>query len=307
MRTAFFQALLDLAKANDRIYLLTGDLGYSVVEPFMEQFPNRFVNVGVAEQNLTGIATGLALSGKIVFTYSIANFPTLRCLEQVRNDVCYHNANVKIVAVGGGLAYGALGASHHGTEDLAILRTLPNMTVLAPADPVEAALATRAVVAWDGPCYLRLGKAGEQRIHTEVPRFRIGEPIELRPGRDVVLLSTGTITRNAVQATEQLQQAGISAGLYSVHTLKPLAAAWLAEIARETRVMVTIEEHTTIGGLGGAVAEVLATLAEPRARLVRIGLPDSFQKHAGSQEFLTSQQLSVEALVRQVREAVHGI
>lgn len=307
MRTAFFRELLDLARENDRIYLLTGDLGYSVVEPFMQAFPNRFVNVGVAEQNLTGIAVGLALSGKIVFTYSIANFPTLRCLEQVRNDVCYHNANVKIVSVGGGLAYGPLGSSHHGTEDLAILRTLPNMTVLAPADPVEAALATRAVVAWEGPCYLRLGKAGERQIHTAVPPFKIGVPIELRSGREVVLLSTGAITRNAFLAAEKLQQAGIAAGLYSVHTLKPLAADWIAEIARETKTILTIEEHTMIGGLGGAVAEVLATLTAPRARLVRIGLPDSFQKQAGSQEFLTQQQLSVEALVRQVREAVQGI
>src|SRR5207302_7770276 len=149
-----------------RVCLVVGDLGYSVIEKFAETYPDQFVNVGVAEQNMTGIAAGLALSGKIVFTYSIANFATLRCLEQIRNDVCYHNANVKVVAVGGGLAYGALGSTHHATEDLAIMRALPRMVVVAPGDPVETELLTRAVAAEAGPCYMRLGRAGRSEEHT---------------------------------------------------------------------------------------------------------------------------------------------
>src|SRR5437660_421122 len=145
MRTSFIETLCALANEDERIWLLTGDLGYSVLEPYARAFPNRYVNIGVAEQNMAGIAAGLARCGKIVFTYSIANFPTLRCLEQIRNDVCYHGANVKVVAVGGGLAYGALGASHHATEDLAILRSLPGLVVAAPGDPLETALIRRPV------------------------------------------------------------------------------------------------------------------------------------------------------------------
>src|SRR5712691_10038528 len=166
MRPAFFRALPELAAADERVNLVVGDLGFGVVEPFVERFPARFFNAGVAEQNMTGIAAGLALSGKTVFTYSIANFPTLRCLEQIRNDVCYHNANVKVVAVGGGFAYGALGMTHHATEDLAIMRALPGMVVVAPGDPLETELATRAIVSHSGPCYLRLGRAGEPKVHS---------------------------------------------------------------------------------------------------------------------------------------------
>src|SRR5713226_3860325 len=156
MRNAFILALTDLAAQDPRITLVVGDLGFGVVVDFSKRFPKQFINAGVAEQNMTSLAAGLALSGKIVFTYSIGNFPTLRCLEQIRNDVCYHNANVKIVSVGGGFSYGSLGMSHHATEDLAIMRALPGMVVVAPGDPMEAACATRAVAAYDGPCYLRL-------------------------------------------------------------------------------------------------------------------------------------------------------
>src|SRR5213078_2569899 len=159
MRTAFFRALLELAAADERVNLVVGDLGFGVVEPFVERFPARFFNAGVAEQNMTGIAAGLALSGKTVFTYSIANFPTLRCLEQIRNDICYHAADVKIVSVGGGMAYGALGFSHFATEDLAIMRALPGLTVVAPGDPVEVKELLPQIVRHPGPVYLRLGRA----------------------------------------------------------------------------------------------------------------------------------------------------
>src|SRR5216110_3533520 len=161
MRTAFFRALLELAAADERVNLVVGDLGFGVVEPFVERFPARFFNAGVAEQNMTGIAAGLALSGKTVFTYSIANFPTLRCLEQIRNDVCYHRANVKIVSVGAGLSYGALGYSHHAVQDLACMRSLGGMLMATPCDPVETVAVVRFLCTHDGPAYLRLGKAGE--------------------------------------------------------------------------------------------------------------------------------------------------
>src|SRR5712691_8203679 len=182
MRPAFFRALPELAAADERVNLVVGDLGFGVVEPFVERFPARFFNAGVAEQNMTGIAAGLALSGKTVFTYSIANFPTLRCLEQIRNDVCYHRADVKVVSVGCGLAYGNLGVTHHASEDVAIMRALPNMTVVAPGDPIEARLGTRAVVALDGPAYLRLGRAGEPVVHADEPAFVLGRAITMREG-----------------------------------------------------------------------------------------------------------------------------
>jgi len=182
MRTAFIKTLCELAEQDERIWLLCGDLGYSVLEGFSSRFPNRFVNVGVAEQNMTGIAAGLALSGKVVFIYSIANFPVMRCLEQIRNDVCYHNLNVKIVTVGGGLTYGSLGYTHHGVEDIAVMRVLPNMTVIAPGDPVEARLATQAILNTPGPCYLRLGKAGEPVVHQIEPEFQVGKAISLQLG-----------------------------------------------------------------------------------------------------------------------------
>jgi transketolase len=302
MRTAFIDTLCELAEQDERIWLLTGDVGYSVLERFASRFPRRFVNVGVAEQNMTGVAAGLALCGKIVFTYSIANFPTLRCLEQIRNDVCYHNLNVKIVAVGGGFAYGAQGMTHHATEDLAIMRALPNMTVVAPGDPVEAALATQAVVERPGPCYLRLGKAGEPVVYREPPNFQIGKAITVKEGSNVTLIATGGMLYNTVQAAKQLVQQGIQTRVLSMHTLKPLDTEAMLAGAQETGAIITIEEHSIIGGLGSAVAEVLAKLGDSSIAFKRLGLPDAFCSYVGSQEYLREiYGLSVEGIVETVQ------
>src|SRR5437879_1465688 len=187
MRDTFVSALLELARKDTRISLLTGDLGFGVLDKFSSELPRQYVNVGVAEQNMTGVAVGMALTGRIVFTYSIGNFPTLRCLEQIRNDVCYHEANVKVVTVGGGFAYGGLGISHHATEDLAVMRALPNMVVVAPGDPVETDAATRAVALGRGPSYLRLGRAGERAVHIAPLRFELGKAIVVREGGDLTL------------------------------------------------------------------------------------------------------------------------
>lgn len=302
MRTAFIRALIELARSDERIFLLVGDLGYSVVEPFRQEFPDRFINVGVAEQNMTGIATGLALCSKIVFTYSIANFPTLRSLEQVRNDVCYHQANVKIVAVGGGFSYGSQGMTHHATEDLAITRALPNMTVVAPGDPIETALATRAIVAWPGPCYLRLGKAGEPVIHKATPDFQIGKAITVREGSDVTLISTGGILYNTMQAAKQLAQQAIQARVLSMHTLKPLDSEAVLAAVQQTKAIITVEEHSIIGGLGSAVAEALIALGHGGAFLKMLGLPDAFCEEIGGQEYLRQAcGLSTEAIYKAVQ------
>ena len=299
MRAAFIRALLGLAERDDRIYLVVGDLGYSIVEPFVERFPTRYLNVGVAEQNMTGIAAGMALCGKVVFTYSIANFPTLRCVEQIRNDVCYHNADVKIVSVGGGLAYGALGITHHATEDIAVMRALPNTVVVAPGDPVEAELATRAVVEQPGPCYLRLGKSGEPRIHEPGVDFCLGKAITVREGDDLCLVATGSMLYKAVKVAELLSRDGIQARVLSMHTLKPLDTEAILGAARETAAIVTLEEHSVTGGLGSAVAETLAESSEFRVPFKRLGLPPVFTSLVGNHGYLQeAYSLSVEGIRR---------
>jgi transketolase len=290
-----------MAERNDRVFLAVGDLGFGVTEDFSTRFPERFLNAGVAEQNLTGIAAGLALSGKIVFTYSIANFPILRCLEQVRNDVCYHGANVKIVSVGGGFAYGSLGPSHHATEDLAIMRSLPQMTVVAPGDPEEAEAATRAITEHSGPCYLRLGRAGEPKVHRAQIDFQLGRAIQVCDGNDLTLISTGGMLETGARVVEQLHSQGLQARLLSMHTIKPLDEKSVLKAARETGAVFTLEEHSVIGGVGSAVAESLAESSDSSVIFKRFGLPSSFSCIAGTQEYLRAHYgLSPEALTNAI-------
>jgi transketolase len=286
MRTTFIETLCDVAEADDRVWLLTADLGYSVLERFAARFPGRYVNVGVAEQNMIGVAAGLARCGKTVFVYSIANFPTLRCFEQIRNDVCYHEGNVKVVAVGGGFVYAAQGYTHHGVEDLAVMRALPNMTVVAPGDPVETRLATRAIAARQGPCYLRLGKAKEPVVHEKEPPFEIGQAILVRSGGDVTLISTGGMLAETVQVADRLAGLGIQTRVLSMHTVKPVDGEAVLRAAWETACVVTVEEHSVNGGLGTAVADVLAQAHMPLPRFHKFGVPDGLYHVIGSQTHL---------------------
>lgn len=285
MRTAFIDALCEVAAADERVWLLCGDLGYSVLERFAEKFPQRFLNVGVAEQNMIGVAAGLAMSGQVVFAYSIANFPVMRCLEQIRNDVCCHNLDVKIVAVGGGLAYGPAGYTHHALEDLAVMRAMPGMTVVAPGDPVETRLATKAIADHKGPCYLRLGKAGEPVVHKIEPEFRIGKAIVMREGRDATLISTGGMLRMAMAATELLSDRGISAGVLSMHTVKPLDERAVRYAAQTTRLICVIEEHGETGGLADAIARTLAG-QKAKCAFVALNIPVRENGEIGSQSYL---------------------
>lgn len=257
MRNAFIRTLKETAAEHPEVWLLCADLGFSVLEGFAEQYPDRYVNVGVAEQNMTGVAAGLALSGKTVFTYSIANFPTIRCLEQIRNDVCYHNLNVKIVAVGGGFAYGSAGYTHHGLEDLAVMRVMPNMTIFAPGDPIEAAWATEACLTQQGPCYLRLGKGGEPVIHSAKLRVQIGKAILMREGFDLTIGASAGALHLGMEAAALLAIEGISAELLSFPTLQPFDFGSLGLSLTKTGHLITIEEHGK-GGLGSIVAEFLA-------------------------------------------------
>jgi len=307
LRAAFISTLIDLARKDEHIFLLVGDVGFSLVEPYAQEFSQRFVNIGVAEQNMAGIAAGMALCGKTVFVYSIANFPTLRCVEQIRNDICYHNANVKIVTAGGGLIYGALGTTHHVTEDLAVMRALPNITVVAPGDPAEAALATRATAEWPGPCYLRLGRTKDPQVHQTTPDFQIGKAIKLREGQDVTLIASGGILYNTVQAAQQLAQQGIESCVLSMHTIKPLDKVAVLSAAAETDAVVTIEEHTIIGGLGSAVAEVLSEENNSKVAFMRMGIPGEFCTQVGSQAYLRElYSLSVQGIVSSVKKLMKG-
>jgi transketolase len=296
VRTTFIDTLTRLAHDDPRIWLLTGDLGFSVLERFRDGFPDRFLNCGVAEQGMMGIAAGLALSGQTVFVYSIANFPVIRCLEQVRNDVAYHGANVKIVAVGGGLAYGSAGYSHHAVEDLAVMRAMPGMTVVAPGDPVETRLATEALAVHRGPAYLRLGKANEPVLHPADPPFALGRALEVRAGGDCLLVSTGGTLGLALEAARTLEQQGSSAAVWSMHTLAPFDPSPVVAALAAGRPIVTVEEHGP-GGLGSAVAEVIAGSGKGcRFTAVRLDGPPAC--HAGTQEELRQAAgLSVASIV----------
>lgn len=285
MRDAFIAALTELAEADERVTLITGDLGYGVLNSFADRFPKQFVNAGVAEQNMTGIACGMALAGHKVYTYSIANFTTLRCLEQLRNDVCYHDADVTAVAVGGGFSYGQLGMSHFATEDLAILRALPNMMVVAPSDPWEAAELTRQMAAKPGPKYLRLDK-GKAGLPAAPDTVRLGEVRKVRDGDALTLISAGAILSEALKAADLLSARGIEARVLAVHSLKPLDEAPILAAARETGGIVTVEEHNVLGGLGGAIAETcLAGGVAPKA-FGRVGLADEYPTIVGDQNYL---------------------
>jgi len=304
MRDAFIRTLTTLAARDPRIVLITGDLGFGVLTDYAERFPDQFINAGVAEQNMTMLACGMALEGARAYTYSIANFTTLRCLEQLRNDVCYHEADVTAVSVGGGFSYGQLGMSHFATEDLAILRALPNMAVVAPSDPWSAAVLTEALHARGGPAYLRLDK-GSAGLPEAPGEIALGRLRVVREGGDVVIFATGAILGEALKAARQLEGEGVAVAVADVHTLKPFDAEGVAALARKARAVITLEEHTIVGGLGGAVAEAcLEAGVHPKA-FRRMGLRDCFPSVVGDQAFLrTFYGLDAGAVARTIREAL---
>lgn len=305
MRNHFIKGLEALAKNDPRIFLMTGDLGYGVLNGFAEQYPDRFINAGISEQNMTSVAAGLALDGNTVYTYSIGNFPTMRCLEQIRNDVCYHNANVKIIVVGGGLAYGQLGMSHHATEDLAIMRALPNMRVFSPADPMEAFDVLQEANHINGPCYIRLGKGGEENLHSDITSKNVYHAVALQTGDDVRILATGSILKEALGAAAQLSSKGLSVGVYSFISIKPIDEDTIRDCALNSRLLVTLEEHNKIGGFGGAVAETISEISETHAPLLRIGMCDTYSSIVGSQSYLrTYYQLDASSVSAQTLEVL---
>lgn len=305
MRDTVIKTLIELGKQDKNIELITGDLGFGVLKSFWETLPDQFVNAGIAEQNMTGVAAGMALEGKKVFTYSIGNFPTLRCLEQIRNDCAYHNANVNIICVGGGYVYGSLGMSHHATEDIAILRALPDVTVICPGDPVEAALAVKKIANTQGTCYLRLGRGGEKNVNTVIKEFEIGKAYKLRDAKDLpkkaAIFSTGAILEETSKACDMLEEQGIAVEQYSFPTVKPIDSDVIKDCAERFDHIFTVEEHNVVGGFGSAVAEVVAEFGG-KAKLHRIGINDFYCIEVGSQAYLREQVgINADGIVRKVK------
>jgi transketolase len=285
MRDAFVKKLTEKAADDPTIMLLVGDLGFGVVADFGQTYPKQFLNCGVAEQSMVGIAAGMASAGRRPFVYSIANFPTLRPLEQIRNDVCYHGLGVTIVSVGAGLAYGSLGYTHHAVEDISILRSLPGMRVYSPADAMECRAAVDEILATPGPAYLRLGKNKEPLMHETPPDLSTGEPIVVREGTDVTVLVAGPIIVQALEVADLLADDGLSVRVVSCPVIKPLNADAVRAAAEGTVGIVTLEEHTVMGGFGSAVLEAFA-MRGWRTPILPLGLDDAATHIIGGQEWL---------------------
>jgi transketolase len=301
MRNAFADEITKLAGKDERIVLLPGDIGNRLFDNYKGKFPDRFYNCGVAEANLVSMAAGMALCGLRPIGYTITPFITSRCFEQIRVDVCYNNLPVVTVAVGSGFGYASLGATHHSCEDIAIMRVIPNMTVICPGDAFEVRAAIRAALKHDGPVYLRIGKKNEPLVHKDVPEFEIGKGIIIHEGNDVCLLSTGNMLPIAVEAGKKLSNQGTSTQVVSLHTVKPLDAELLSKIFEKFKLIVTIEEHSLLGGLGSAVSEWLVDNISDKAKLLRIGTNDVFLHKVGEQEYARKQfGLTAEAITKKV-------
>lgn len=285
MRKAFIKKLTQLVNKNKDIYLLTGDLGFSIFDEFQKDFPDNYLNVGLSEANMIGMAAGLALAGKQVFVYSIIPFVTLRCLEQIRNDLCYQRLPVKIIGVGEGLSYGTAGATHHALEDIAIMSALPEMTVIAPGDPIEVECTVEKSLELKGPCYIRLVKSGEPILHKKEFIFKIGKSIVLKNGGDITIISTGNMLETALKVYDILKKENINCKIVSMHTIKPIDREIIVKSANNMDIIVSIEEHSKIGGLGSHIASVIL---EERLNIkyLQIALPDTFIHTVGSQNYL---------------------
>ena len=285
MRNAFVETLIKLAEKDKDVYLLTGDLGFSVFETFAKKFPNRFLNCGIAEQNMMGVAAGLALSGKKPYVYSIIPFVIIRCLEQIKDDIAYQNLNVKVVGVGGGYSYGYLGATHHATEDIAMIRVLPNFKVFAPGDSVETKNLMMEAYRKKGPAYFRLTNVGGKVTHHNKDKIKIGEPFVFNKGKDGTLIVNGIFLGIGKDLIGELKKMGYNFKLISLPTLKPINEESLWKELKNQKLVFSLEEHSLIGGMGTALAEILSD-KEWKGTLKRVASPDKFFPKVGKAEYI---------------------
>ncbi|MGA1866693.1 MAG: transketolase family protein [Thermoplasmatota archaeon] len=303
MRPGFGEALVELGAKYQQVVALNADLsGSTTTTMFDKAFPERFFNVGVAEQNMMGIAAGLAATGKIVFASTFAMFATGRAYDQIRQSIAYPKLNVKIVATHAGITVGGDGASHQMHEDLALMRVLPHMTVIAPADYWETKKAVLKVAETPGPCYIRLGRTDTPLVYDETYDFQIGKASRLRDGDDVTIIAVGLMVAKALEAADVLKKKGISARVVNMSTIKPVDKNMIVEAAKETGAIVTAEEHNMIVGMGSAVAEVLADYEPVPQR--RVGIPDVFGESGESEELMEAYGLTVENIVENAKMAV---
>jgi transketolase len=304
MRNAFADEITKLGAADPRLVLLSGDIGNKLFYNFKAGRESRFFNCGIAEANMMGVAAGMALSGLRPVIYTITPFTTTRCYEQIRIDACYHNVPVIIVGTGSGLSYAELGPTHHSCEDLAIMRVLPHMTVMAPADEVELRQCLRAALQQDSPVYIRIGKKGEKIIPKKDDRFEIGRSITVREGSDVCLIGTGTLLPTVMEAATLLEAQGIAARVESFHTIKPMDEDTVLQAFSNYSIVATIEEHSRIGGLGGSIAEWLARQDRMRGRLISFGTDDDFMHEVGTQDYARAKYgLTAQNIAEKVRTA----
>jgi len=285
MRTTFVSVLMERAKFDEKIFLLTPDMGFSVFEHFAEKYPDRFLNTGIAEQNTIGIASGLALSGFKPYIYSIAPFALMRCYEQIRIDVAYMQTNIKIVGAGGGVAYGSAGTTHHIIEDFAIAKVLPNMIVCAPADPVEARQIFEQSLCTESPMYIRLAKNNEPLVHAPNDIITIGKAFTLENGDDLEVITTGTITHRIMEWLPELYKQGISAGITVFPTIKPLDIEYLDTLIKIEKDILIVEEHNIIGGLGESICAYLG-IKNAKNKIRHLGIPNVYNHYVGSQQFI---------------------
>jgi len=300
-RDAYAKTLIELGKIDKKIVVLDADLAKSTrTELFGKEFPERFIDMGVAEQDLMGTAAGLASTGKTVFASTFAVFGSGRCWDQIRIAIAYPRLNVKIVVTHGGITVGEDGVTHQATEDIAIMRAIPNMTVIIPADAIETAKTVRAVAQAHGPCYIRLSRQNTHLVYeNEDYEFKIGRGIVFREGKDVTIIACGIMVAAALDAAETLESQGISARVINLHTIKPIDRELILKSAQETGAIVTAEEHSIVGGLGGAVAEVLSE--NQPTPLVRVGLRDMFAESGRPYELLEKYGMTAADIVRAVK------
>ena len=304
MRTAYLNTLYNLADKDKKVYALISDNGAIVYDVYRRDFPSQYLNLGISEANMLGMAAGMASCGKIPFAYTIGAFLAYRALEFIRNDICLQNMNVKIVGTGAGMRYSALGPTHHSTEDLGCIRSLPNLTILSPASPMETMKVTQAAYEHAGPVYIRLGTNKEQEIYEQDYQFALGKGVTLREGLDITLIATGNILTEVLQAQEMLEEEGVSARVVNIHTIKPLDREIIMKAIDETKAIVTVEEHNVIGGLGSAVAEVIAESGRG-IPFARVGLKECFAVGYGTHSDMKAQnQLDAEQIVLQCRKSL---
>ncbi|NGX56914.1 MAG: 1-deoxy-D-xylulose-5-phosphate synthase [Candidatus Anoxychlamydiales bacterium] len=290
MRNAFADELTKLASLDQRIVLLSGDIGNRLFDNFKKLFPNRFYNCGVAEANMTSVAAGMAMCGLKPITYTITPFNTTRCLEQIKLDVCYHNQSVIIVGVGAGLSYASLGGSHHSCEDISFLRSIPNMTVTCPADAFEVRKILKEAINLGGPVYIRIGKKGEPQIHQNTPDITIGKGYIIQKGKDLCLISTGNMLFETIKTAKILKTYNLDAHIVNMHTIKPLDKDLLKEVFSKFSLVASIEEHSLIGGLGSSIAEWMVD-NHISTKFLRFGTKDEFFHKLGSQQYLRDYNL----------------